>query len=115
MNIDWTRLYDIFVGMMSGIMLISIIYLYISGRKYARWEKRRNSIPYTLNFLRDGLLDMSECAEMLTTVRLGRAMSLEHQALLQQPEVWSKFAEIASASAEVLDLYDDVWIPDKED
>lgn len=115
MNIDWTRLYDMFVGMMVGIMLISIIYLYVYGGKYAKWEKRRNEIPYTLNFLRDELLELSECAEMLTTVQLGRAMAPEHQVLLQQSDDWRRFAEIASVSAEVLDLYDDVWIPDKED
>ena len=115
MNIDWTRLYDMFIGLVSGAMLISIIYLNINGHKYAKWEARAREIPYTLNFLRDELRELSECAEMLTTVQLGRAMAPEHQALLQQSDDWRRFAEIAEISAEVLDLYDDVWIPDKED
>lgn len=115
MNIDWTRLYDMFLGMTSGIMLISIIYLYVEGRKYAKWEARARKIPYTFNFLHDELLELSECAEMLTTVQPGRAMSPEHQYLLQQSDDWRRFAEIAEVSAEVLDLYKDVWISDKED
>lgn len=114
MNIDWTRLYDMLLGMIIGIMLISIVYLYVYGGKYAKWEARARKIPYTLNFLRDELLELSECAEMLTTVQLGRAMSPEHQALLQQSDDWRRFAEIAEISAEVLDLYRDVWVPDKE-
>ena len=114
MNIDGMRVCDMIMGMLMGIMLISIIYLYVYSRKYAKWEHRRSEIPYTIDYLHDELLQLSECVEMLTTVRLGRAMSPAHQVLLQQSDVWNKFAEIASVSAEALSLYKDVWVPDKE-